>query len=103
MPRHRKPSKEEILSALSMLEEMSKGGKQVHVFVVINPMILRFNSAIEKRKSYTLVRPDLEIDLVPELSDVIICDPNYLMLAWKGVAVTLAVDAIELPQEEWIH
>jgi hypothetical protein len=66
--RRKRPSKEAINSAKAVLEHMSKSGNQVHVMVMIKPMMLRFESRLEERDlGYAVIRPDLEIVVMPEL------------------------------------
>ena len=89
--KRKKPSNGDIRSAKSILQQMSEGEKQVHVIVIINPLVLMFKSALEKRSlGYFLTRPDLEIGVIPEQCDLIMFHPDGgLMLSREGVAVLL--------------
>ena len=89
--KRKKPSEEAISSALSILDRMSQSGARVHAMVIINPMILTFDSTIEKQEDrYALVKSDLTIGVEPKLCDLIMSSPEGgLLLARKEVMVLL--------------
>lgn len=64
--------------------------------ILLEPLILMFESTVEKSQSegiefYTLTRPNLnvDIDVAPELCDLILFSDEGLLLGRKGVLVTL--------------
>lgn len=64
--------------------------------ILLEPLILMFESTVEKSQSqglelYILTKPNLNLDIsvAPELSDLILFSDEGLLLGRKGVFVTL--------------
>jgi len=87
------PSKEAVLSALSTLEEMRKSKKLFQVAIFLPPLVLSFESVVEKRPEldwYALSKPDLDIELLPEMCDLIgFSQEGGLLLGRKDISVMI--------------
>lgn len=96
----KKPGKGAVRTALSILKELSKGERRVHVMMTLGPVILSFESAVKKQTlGHNLTMPGLEITILPQVCDQILLSPDGgLALARNDIWVFL--DAKELSADE---
>jgi hypothetical protein len=89
----KRASEDTFRAALSILEEMIKSGKQVHVMVVGGPFILTFEAAVEKHDVecwYAITAEGFNISVAPAMSKTILFSSDGgLLFNSKSMAMTI--------------
>ncbi len=78
----KRASEEAVRAALSILEQMSKSEKEVHVMVIGPLFTVTFEAAIEKHSVegiYTLSTDKFDMNVAPSLAETLLFHPGSLV------------------------